>query len=110
MSIRNQGTAGLYFELLRGQLERRKIDCDFLEGDRAFDHCVVKLTSRKAPGVVAILKYDNIGVEPRIATLRTSTTGEAEVGHGESEVSLELAGSRRDDVGKILAFIKTHFC
>ena len=108
--IRNEGAAGLNFEALKGELERRKIDCEFVEGDGAYDHCLMKLTSHKAPGVVGFLEYENMGFEPRIATLRTSTDMEAEIDYAQSGEYLSLVGSRRDDVGKILAFIEEHFC
>jgi hypothetical protein len=110
MVIRNQGAAGLNFEALRGQLERRKIDCEFLEGDRARDHCLMKLTSRKAPGVVGFLEYENQGFEPRVVTLQTSTDVDAEFDDGQDGESLTLVGSRRDDVKKILDFVEEHFC
>jgi hypothetical protein len=110
MAIRNQGAAGLNFEALKGQLERRKIDCEFLEGDGARDHCLMKLTSRRTPGVVGFLEYENQGFEPRVVTLRTSTDVDAEVDYHRSGESLTLTGSRRDDVKKILDFIEEHFC
>jgi hypothetical protein len=110
MAIRNQGAAGLDFEALKGQLERRKIDCEFLEGDGPRDHCLMKLTSPKAPGVVGFLDYENLGFEPRVVTLQISTDVEAEFDYSEGGESLTLVGSRRDDVKKLLDFIEEHFC
>jgi hypothetical protein len=58
------GTAGLDVKRLAGLLERMKADCTLVDDDAALDHCVLRISSIKRPGVVAYIEYENIG-EPR---------------------------------------------
>jgi hypothetical protein len=61
------GTAGLDTEKLAGLLERKKLNCLVIDDDRARDHCVIKIRTRRRPGIVAFVEYENQGTEPRLA-------------------------------------------
>src|SRR5688572_11957332 len=96
------GTAGLDVKRLAGLLERRKVDCDLIEGDSAYDHCVLRLTSHKLRGPVATLQYENKGFEPRLVGL---TIEDAD--HWDK--ALELRGAREDDPEKIVEWLERDY-
>jgi hypothetical protein len=106
------GTAGLDINRLAGLLERKKIECVLVDGDSAFDHCVLRLTSVRRPGVVAFLEYENQGGEPRVAGLTfrdDSFMPERNDYPPEWEKYLRLRGARKDDPGKIASWIEGEY-
>ena len=103
------GSAGLNIKRLAGLLEQIKIECAVLDGDKAEDHCVLCLSSIKRPGVIALIEYENQGVEPRLAGM---TILPAEAEHGlpfEWQETLHLSGSRKGDPEKLIEWIKEEF-
>lgn len=96
------GTAGLNVKRLAGLLERKKVDCDLIEGDSAYDHCVLRLTSHKLPGLVGILQYENQGSEPRLVGLTIENSDPW-------DKALELRGDREDDPAKIVEWLEQEF-
>jgi hypothetical protein len=106
------GTAGLDINRLVGLLERKKVECTLLDGDAAFDHCVLRLSSLRRPGVTALLEYENQGGEPRLAGLIFLEAKSLPEGHGyraEWERTLELRGARTDDPDKIAQWVGREF-
>ena len=104
--------AGLDISRLAGLLERKKIKCALVGGDAAFDHCVLRLSSVKRPGVAAFLEYENQGVEPRLAGLILRDDGfmpQREAYPFEWEKSLELEGARDDDADKIAGWVEHEY-
>src|SRR6185295_12894322 len=57
--------AGLDVKRLAGLLERMKANCTLVNDDAPLDHCVLRISSIKRPGVVAYIEYENID-EPRL--------------------------------------------
>lgn len=53
------GTAGLDLKRLGGLLERMKADYTLVDDDTALDHCLLRISSIKRPGVVAYIEYEN---------------------------------------------------
>ena len=106
------GTAGLDVNRLAGLLEQKKVECALLDGDAAFDHCILRLSGIRRPAVVALLEYENQGDEPRLAGLvfRADTflpqRSEYRV---EWERTLELRGARKDDSDKIARWVEREF-
>jgi hypothetical protein len=106
------GTAGLNVKRLAGLLKRVKVDCTLVEGDEARDHCVLRISCVKCPGVEAFVEYENQGSEPRFAAMTVQP-----VGFGpwmdDSSVdwlkTLKLKGARRDDPEKLARWIKLEF-
>ena len=106
------GTAGLDTTKLGGLLERKKIECSLVNGDAARDHCVLRLTSPKCPGVVAFLEYENQGMEPRLAglILRDHEFSPTKDDYPlEWERTLKLEGARKDDADKIARWIEREY-
>ena len=104
------GTAGLDVSKLAGLLERKKIECALVDGDMALDHCVLRLSSVRRPGVVAFLEYENKGMEPRLAGLILSDvefTPQKDEYPLEWEKTLELEGARADDTDKITQWVES---
>ena len=105
------GTAGLDVKRLAGLLERMKADCALIDGDAAFDHCVLRVSSTKRPGVVAYVEYENMG-EPRSVSMVIKPDWWApEEGEYPLECGswMELRGARKEDPGKIAAWIEQEF-
>lgn len=50
-------------------LRHKKIECDLIDGDSSFDHCVMRLTGVRHPDVDAFLEYENRGSGTRLAGL-----------------------------------------
>ena len=61
------GYAGLNIGELERLLARQHIEAEAIEDDSWGDHCVVKLTDMRYPHEVALLRYENMGIEPRRA-------------------------------------------
>ena len=97
---------------LAGLLERKKVESSLIDGDSAYDHCVLRLSSVRRPGVVAFLEYENIGWEPRLVGLvfREDTflvkSREKLI---DWDRSLELRGSRNDDPDKIAQWVEHEY-
>ena len=105
-------TAGLDVQRLAGLLERKKVECSLLDGDAAFDHCVLRLSSVRRPAVAALLEYENQGGEPRLAGLVFLKDESLPQRHGyraEWERTLELRGARTDDPDKIAQWVGREF-
>jgi hypothetical protein len=106
------GTAGLDVNRLTGLLERKKVECALLDGDAAFDHCVLRLSSVRRPARVAFLEYENQGDEPRLAGLviREDTfLPQRSEKLPEWESTLELRGARKDDPDKIAQWVEREY-
>jgi hypothetical protein len=107
------GTAGLDVKRLSGLLEHLKVGCTLVEGDHALDHCVLRLSSVKRPGVVAFLEYRNQGGETRSVRILIQPAGvglQAERGHYfDPQNTLYLRGPRRDDPQRILRWVEREF-
>ena len=104
------GTAGLDVKRLSGLLEHRKVSCALIEGDHAYDHCILRLSSLKRPGIVVFLEYTNQGSETRSVSLLVSPPGveyQSERGHlFDHQNTLYLRGPRRDDPERILRWVE----
>ena len=107
------GTAGLDVRRLSGLLEHRKISCALVEGGRALDHCILRLSSVRRPGVVAFLEYVNQGSETRWVRVMIKPAGvELQADRGQyfdSQNTLYLRGPRRDDPQRILRWVEKEF-
>jgi hypothetical protein len=106
------GTAGLDITRLTGLLGRKKIECTLVNGDAAFDHCVLRLFSFKRPGVVAFLEYENQGMEPRLAglILRDDRFMPRKDDYPLAwEKMLKLEGVRKDDADKIAEWVEGEY-
>ena len=107
------GTAGLDVRRLSGLLEIRKVACTLIEGDNALDHCILRLSSDKRPGVVAFLEYANPGSETRSVRILVQPAGvELQAGRGrffDPQNTLYLRGPRRDDPQRILRWVEKEF-
>jgi hypothetical protein len=106
------GMAGLDINRLAGLLDRKKVECALLDGDAAFDHCVLRLSSVGRPAVTALLEYENQGGEPRLAGLVFLKDESLPQRHGyraEWERTLELRGGRTDDPNKIAQWVRREF-
>lgn len=105
------GTAGLDVKRLVGLLERMKADCALVDDDAAMDHCVLRISSMKRPGVVAYIEYENID-EPRfvgLVVMPEDNTAVREDYPLNWERELALKGTRKEDPDKIAAWIKQEF-
>jgi hypothetical protein len=104
-------TAGLNVTRLAGLLERIKVESVLVEGDRAQDHCVLRLESVRRPNFVATLEYVNQGNGPRVAILRVERSDESDETNSflVMEESLRLSGARRDAPKKIAAMVEQWF-
>ena len=97
---------------LAGLLQRMKVDYAFIEGNESQDHCVLQLTSIKRPGDMAIIKYENQGVEPRLVEIKVEPAiQDGNIGQSFCTIHqvLHLRGARIDDPKKILQFIEQKF-
>ena len=106
------GTAGLDVAALARLLKRRQVSCVLIDGDAARDHCVLRLTSDKFPVVVALLEYENKGVEPRLAGMvfrDDKFMPEKDEYPLEWHKTLTLAGARAEDPDKIAQWIDSEF-
>jgi hypothetical protein len=106
------GTAGLDVNRLAGLLERKKVECTLIDGDAAWDHCVLRLASVRRPGVAAFLEYENMGGEPRLAGLVVRDdefTPRRDDYPLEWDKTLTLEGARKDDAGKIARWVEREF-
>ncbi|MDQ3817165.1 MAG: hypothetical protein M3362_05680 [Acidobacteriota bacterium] len=104
--------AGLDITGLARLLEGKKIECALVEGDAAFDHCVLRLSSVMRPGVVAFLEYENQGVEPRLASLifqDDKFMPRKDDYPLEWEKTLKLEGARKDDADKIAGWVEREY-
>jgi len=103
------GTAGLEIANLRKLLNRRRIDLELLQDDTFGDFCILRLTGVRYPHYEALLRYENMGLEPRIVELSFKTEQtEYKNGLHESEI-LNLAGRRKDDPEIIADWITQRF-
>lgn len=105
------GTAGLDVKRLTGLLGRMKADSKLISDDAAMDHCVLRISSIKRPGVVAYIEYENTD-EPRLVGMVVRPEYYAPKREDyplEWERKLVLNGSRREDAGKIAAWVKREF-
>jgi len=103
------GTAGLEIPNLRKLLNRHRIEIELLQDDGFGDFCVLRLTDARYPHYEALLRYENMGLEPRIVELSFKTEQtEYKNGLHESEI-LNLAGRRKDDPEKIVAWVTRLF-
>jgi len=113
------GYAGLKVDELARLLARLRIEAEPIEDDRWGDHCVVRLTDMRHPHGRALLYYENMGIEPRIARF---VFGEVAVEAGESvgkwisaledagvTASPELVGRRGDDPERIASWLADVF-
>ncbi len=111
------GTAGLDLKKLVGLLEQIKIDCTLVEDDRGQDHCLLRLSSPKRPGVVGMLEYINQGIEPRSIGIKVEPplaelkSDHAYIGQHFSitDEVINLRGSIREDPQKIFEIVKRSF-
>jgi hypothetical protein len=109
------GYAGLKVDELARLLAQHRIEAEPIEDDRWGDHCVVRLTDMRYPHGLALLYYENMGIEPRIARCvfgemaveadesvgkRISALEDAEV-----TASLELVGQRDDEPERIASWL-----
>ena len=103
------GTAGLEIQNLRKLLNRRRVELELLQDDSSGDFCVLRLTDARYPHYESLLRYENMGLEPRIVELSFNTEQtEYKNGLFESEI-LNLAGRRKDDPEKIAVWITRLF-
>ena len=105
------GTAGLDVKRLTGLLGRMKADCELINDDAAMDHCVLRISSIRRPGVVAYIEYENIN-EPRLVGMVVKPEYYAPKREDypvEWERKMMLNGSRKEDPAKIAAWIKQEF-
>ena len=105
------GTARLDVKKLAGLLERIKLDCLLIDDDSAMDHCVLRISSIKRPGVVAYVEYENAG-EPRLVGMIVRPEDYAPEKKDyplEWEKSMKVKGPRLEDPEKIAAWIKQEF-
>jgi hypothetical protein len=105
------GTAGLDVKRLAGLLERMKANCILIDDDAALDHCVLRISSIKRPGVVAYVEYENIA-ESRLVGMVVKPEHfqpEREDYPLEWEREMQLKGSRKEDPEQIAAWIKRDF-
>ncbi len=112
------GTAGLDVEKLTGLLQRIYVDCTLIEGDEAYDHCVLRLTSLANSVTEALLVYENQGMEPRVVTLEIKAENidgddrsVEQVGQSfqVTEHGIHLRGTKRDDPLRIFELVQTVF-
>jgi hypothetical protein len=113
------GYAGLNISELTRLLARQHIEAEAIEDDSWGDHCVVKLTDMRYPHDVALLYYENMGIEPRLARC---VIGEAVAGTSDSLgnriralnendllSSLDLIGRRADDPERLATWLSSVF-
>ena len=105
------GTAGLDTNRLAGLLERKKVVCSVVQDDAAKDHCVLRISSVRRPGLIAIVEYENQGIEPRLASLHLhdNDTAEKDSANSNREKTLELQGSLQEDCEKLCEWIEFEF-
>ncbi|HXQ74496.1 MAG TPA: hypothetical protein VN844_28590 [Pyrinomonadaceae bacterium] len=103
------GTAGLDVKRLQGLLERQKVVAVLLEGDEAQDHAVLELSSVRQPNLIARLEYENKGFEPRIAVMSVGPIADVSKDSPHSTQTIQLYGSRADDVDKIVQLVQESF-
>ena len=106
------GTAGLDVKRLTGLLERKKVECALVDGDAAFDHCVLRISSVRRPARVALLEYENQGDEPRLAGLvirEDTLLPQRSEKLPEWERTLELRGACKDDPEKIAQWVEREY-
>jgi len=65
------GTAGLEIPNLRKLLNRHRVELELLQDDSFGDFCVLQLTDARYPRHEAMLRYENMGLEPRMVELRS---------------------------------------
>jgi hypothetical protein len=109
------GFAGLNIDELKRAFAKERIEAEVVEDDRAGDHCVLKLIDMRYPHAEALLYYENMGVEPRLAFLKFgSIQPEADQSLGsvlrtltgeEQSETLQLLGRRRDDIPRIVEWV-----
>jgi len=109
------GFAGLNIDEMKRAFGRERIEAEVVEDDRAGDHCVLKLVDMRYPHTDALLYYENMGVEPRLAFLKFgSIQPEADQSLGsvlraltgeEQSETLQLLGGRRDDIPRIVEWV-----
>ena len=105
------GTAGLDVKRLAGLLERMKANCILIDDDAALDHCMLRISSIRRPGVVAYVEHENTG-EPRRVGMKVrleQSHSEKEEYRLDSEREMKIKGPRREDPEKIAKWIKQEF-
>ena len=113
------GYAGLNVEELARLLARRRIEAEPIEDDRWGDHCVVRLTDMRYPHARALLYYENMGIEPRLAKcVLGDVAREADepvsgrigaLGDTDLAGCFELAGRRSEDPERLAGWIAEVF-
>jgi hypothetical protein len=63
------GFAGLKIDDLKHAFAWIRIEAEVVEDDHAGDLCVLRLADVRYPHTEALLYYENMGVEPRLAVL-----------------------------------------
>lgn len=109
------GFAGLNIADLKRAFARVRIEAEVIEDDSAGDHCVLRLVDMRYPHAEALLYYENMGVEPRLAVLKCGgiqTNAEQSWGsifraliEGKEEDVLELFGRRSEDISHIVEWV-----
>jgi hypothetical protein len=107
------GTAGLDVDRLARLLERGKIHCELVEGDHAYDHCLLRVSSVRCPEAMAYLEYINQGTEPRTLTIQFDRADSKQRRLDEQSGSyftltetLRLKGARRYDPDRITQLVE----
>jgi len=105
------GTAGLDVKRLTGLLQRMKADCTLIDDDAALDHCVLRLSSAKRPGVVAYIEYENIAEPRRVGMVIRPDhyIPEKEEYPLDWEKEIRIKGARKEDPERIAEWIKQVF-
>ena len=112
------GYAGLNLDALRHELARQRFEVELLEDDRAWDHCLLKISAMRFPHETRLLRYENDGTEPRITTISwrcdhvsVDLVADWHARHLNTphQASLRLTGRRSDDPAKIAAFVVAEY-
>ena len=108
------GYAGLDIVTLTRMLRQHRLDAAVVEDDLWGDHCVVRIEDMRHPRPSALLYYENMGDEPRLARIVLAdvapTSGERigaalrQLGDGVAPWH-RLTGRRADDPEKLVPVI-----
>jgi hypothetical protein len=110
------GFAGLNIADLKRAFARVRIGAEVIEDDSVGDHCVLRLIDMRYPHAEALLYYENMGIEPRLAFLKCgSIQAEPDRSWGsifqtlieEAGEPLELFGRRSEDISCIVEWVTT---
>ncbi len=113
------GYAGLNIGELTRLLARQRIEAEAIEDDSWGDHCVVKLTDMRYPHEVALLYYENMGIEPRLArcVIGDEVAGTSEslgnriraLSENDLASSLDLMGRKAEDPDQLATWLSNVF-